>query len=81
MSLLLYTHLYTVKSLVFPYEILNSLGEEAEISFTFKRRDKIVTTYECDLAMMANGCVEVTCTEKMALEVTMYRESDSQYQV
>mmetsp|Transcript_6149 Transcript_6149/g.10057 ORF Transcript_6149/g.10057 Transcript_6149/m.10057 type:complete len:551 (+) Transcript_6149:105-1757(+) len=69
-----------IKSLVFPYEILESLGQEAEISFTFKRGDKAVTTYECDMSMMANGCVEVTCSEKMALEVTMYQESDCQYQ-
>ena len=30
---------------------------------------------------MASGRVEVLCGEKIALEVTMYKESESKYQV
>jgi hypothetical protein len=67
--------------MIFPFEILKSLGQDAEISFTFQRKNKLVTTYECDLSLMANGCVEVTCGEAIALEVTMYRENESRYLV
>jgi hypothetical protein len=61
--------------------MLRHLGTAAELSFTFRRGNKIVTTYECDLSVLSNGSVEVMCSELIALEVTMYKENETKYLV
>ena len=72
---------YSVHDIYFPYEIAQSLGQDAEVCAVFQRGDKFVTTYACQTNQMAHGPMEVTCSEALSLTVTLYKEAESRYMV